>query len=72
MVDLELSMASACSNAAKLWVQRRSVLPIAGVFDIGVHACLAPRLSTRAHNFRIATGLQPCQPHHAQPLWYGL
>jgi hypothetical protein len=72
MVDLELSMAGACSNAAKLSVKRRSVLRTAGVYDIGLRACLAPRLSTRAHNFRIATGLQPCQPHHAQPLWYGL
>ena len=48
------------------------VLRTAGVFDIGLRACHAPRLRTRAHNFRIATGLQPYQPHRAQPLWYGL
>jgi hypothetical protein len=53
-------------------VKRRIVLPTAGVFDIGLRACHAPRLSTRVHNFRIATGLQSCQPRRAQPLWYGL
>jgi hypothetical protein len=54
MFDLELSMAGACSNAATLSVKRRSVLRTAGVYDIGLRARLAPRLSTRAHNFRIA------------------
>jgi hypothetical protein len=72
MFDLELSMAGACSNAATLSEKRRSVLRTAGVYDIGLRACLAPRLRTRVHNFRIATRLQPCQPHCAQPLWYGL
>ena len=53
MFDLELSMAGACSNAATLSVKRRSVLRTAGVFDIGLRACHAPRLRTRVHNFRM-------------------